>query len=190
MEPNEEIAPGIAPFGIDLAGLGAGFNQETPIQEPVRKRGRPKGSRNKPKVDSDGSSVDDTGNVIPAKPEPPKIPRETVERALASLVTIVDASVQRAIRAEAFAITTSETDADDYREQVAVKTEEKEEFAKLGTDVLEQYGLLGKHSALVFLSIFVLGYITRVSIVTFNLRKLRQEKRKIEQQNKSTPLRN
>lgn len=108
-----------------------------------------------------------------------KMPRETVERAIKSLVGIIDTTVKSAVRGEAFRINPDETFADEYRDKVAVSEDERNEFSKLGADVCEQYGLLGNHAALMFLAVFVLGYVGRVTLTMVNLRKLHADKLKI-----------
>jgi hypothetical protein len=121
----------------------------------------------------------DIAPEILVPPERSTMPKETVEAAIRSLTRIIDESVQRAIGGAASRIHNDPAFIRDHKEKVAVTSDEETQFAKLGTEVCEQYGLLGKHAALMFLMVFAIGYITRIGLTTLSLNKLAETKKKL-----------
>ena len=130
------------------------------------------------KIDSKSNGIGNE-NIIPPEETKVSVSRETVERAIKSLIGIIDDSVQRAVGGRARDITGDEALVEVYREKVAVKPDEKEQISTLSADVCEQYGLLGQHAALVFLFVFITTYVSRVGLTIRNLNKMAEDKEKI-----------
>jgi hypothetical protein len=184
METSSEKPP--IDFGPSIDVIGASqraidtFGKGTGESDTVGSKSRKRNSKKSNAAKSNGVPNEPIGAGI-IEPEETKVSvsRETVERAIKSLISIIDDSVQRAVGGRAKDISGDETLADVYREKVAVKPDEREQISTLSADVCEQYGLLGQHAALLFLFVFVTTYISRVGLTIRNLNKLAADKEKI-----------
>jgi hypothetical protein len=182
MEPSIENGSGQLNAPVDLSRA----SENAPIERGETGPTKPSGSksrktnRRKPiEKENDGyDNVERSPDIIPAAERSP-MSKETVESAIASLVNIIDESVQRAIRGSAADIKNEPEFVKTYVDKVSVTSDEKEQFKKLGAEICEQYGLLGKHAVLMFFAVFAIGYITRITLTKMSLNNLMAEKKKL-----------
>lgn len=192
METTPEKPP--IDFGTPIDVVGASeraiktFSKGTGESDSVGSKGGKRTRKNSAKTKNNGLSDEP---VNPGIVEPPEqkvsVSRETVERAIKSLIAIIDDSVQRAVGGRAKDITGDEDLAESYREKVSVKTDEREQISTLSADVCEQYGLLGQHAALLFLVVFITTYASRVALTIRNLNKLAEDKERILKTKNNAP---
>jgi len=182
MEPNIDNGAEQPTIPIDLSRA----TEKAPIERgdsgPTKQgsgKSRKTGRRKQSETKDNGEDYGERAPDIIQAPERSPMSKETVESAIASLVNIIDESVQRAIRGSAADINNEPQFIKTYVDKVSVTTDEKEQFKRLGAEICEQYGLLGKHAVLMFFAVFALGYITRIALTKISLNNLATEKKKL-----------